>query len=57
MLQQPFDSNKMTNKQHRWQLVDDFFDAFNEHRIKRFRPGSIVAVDESIFQWYGLGGN
>ena len=42
---------------HRWKLVDDFVDAFNEYRASNYSPSDRICVDESISRWYGLGGH
>ena len=47
----------MTDEAYRWQLVDDFIDAINEHRKANFTPSGLMCVDESIVRWYGLGGH
>ena len=38
-------------------LVDDFVSAINEWKAKKFFPGSIICVDESMIRWYGIGGD
>ena len=47
----------MTSEQFRWRLVDDFVDAFNDHRASTFQPSELICVDESISRWYGKGGH
>jgi hypothetical protein len=47
----------MTHEAHRWMLVEDFVDNFNEHRKKYVKPSDTLCVDESISRWYGLGGH
>jgi len=46
-----------SHQQYRWMLVDDFINAFNDHRASMFEPSDLICVDESISRWYGLGGN
>ena len=40
---------------HRWMLVDDFIEAFNDYRAESYRPSDRICVDELISRWYGLG--
>ena len=47
----------MSDETFRWQLVDDFIHAFNQHRASNFNPCGTLCVDESIIRWYGLGGH
>ena len=47
----------MTDEEYRWQLVDDFINAFNKHRAATFEPGSVICIDEPMVRWYGLGGH
>ena len=47
----------MSDETFRWQLVDDFVSAFNQHRAMHFYPSGIICVDESMVRWYGLGGH
>ena len=42
---------------HRWKLVEDFVNNFNEYRTKLFSPSDIICADESISRWYGQGGH
>jgi hypothetical protein len=46
----------ISSEQHRWMLVDDFVQHFNQHRVDTFIPSERICVDESISRWYGLGG-
>ena len=43
-------------KAHRWMLVDNHITNFNDWRATMFKPGTMIVVDESIFRWYGHGG-
>ena len=43
-------------KAYRWMLVDDHITNFNDWRATIFKPGTMIVVDESIFRWYGHGG-
>ena len=47
----------MSDETFRWQLVDDFVAAFNQHRAAFFDPAGMLCVDESMVRWYGLGGH
>ena len=47
----------MTSEQHRWRLIDDFVDHFNEHRAQFFSPSTYICSDESLSRWYGQGGD
>ena len=38
-------------------LVDDFIAAINDWKARKFYPGSIICVDESIIRWYRIGGD
>ena len=42
---------------YRWMLVDDHIKNFNDWRATMFKPGTYIVVDESIFRWYGHGGD
>ena len=42
---------------YRWMLVDDHIANFNNWRATMFKPGTYIVVDESIFRWYGHGGD
>ena len=42
---------------HRWVLVDDFIEAFNDYREISYSPLYQICVDKSISRWYGLGGH
>lgn len=44
-----------SSTQRRWSLVQDFVDAFNEHRFANFAPSDLVCVDESMSRCYGQG--
>ena len=43
--------------EHRWMLINDMVDVFNQHREDDFIPGEWICADESISRWYGLGGH
>ena len=47
---------EMSYAEYRWLLVDDMVEIFNSHREDSFIPSEWICVDESISQWYGLGG-
>ena len=47
----------MSDETFRWQLVDDFVSAINQHRKANFEPSGMICVDESMVRWYGLGGS
>ena len=47
----------VSDTEHWWRLVDDFVYAVNTDRARRFQPGSILCIDESMIRWYGLGGS
>ena len=47
----------MSHEAYRWMLVEDFVANFNEHRQQYFCPSWHMCADESISQWYGLGGH
>ena len=47
----------MSDETFRWQLVDDFVLAINQHCKANFEPSGMICVDESIVRWYGLGGH
>lgn len=47
----------VSSEQHRWMLVDDFVDNFNDHRANFFSPSETICVDESMSRWYGQGGH
>ena len=46
-----------TEDTNRWNLVDDFVTAINEHRQMFVTPSDYICVDESMSRWYGLGGD
>ena len=48
---------EMSSEQFCWRLVDDFVEAFNDHRASAFQPSEMICVDESISRWYGKGGH
>jgi hypothetical protein len=47
----------MSHAVHRWQLVNDFVERFNDHRSANFVPSDLLYIDESISKWNGLGGH
>lgn len=47
----------MQHENYRWLLVDDFVEAFNDHRKNKFVPSELICADESISRWYGQGGS
>ena len=47
----------MSSEQHRWRLIDDFVEFFNEHRAQFFSPSTYICSDESLSRWYGQGGD
>ena len=47
----------MSHEKYRWLLVDDFVQAFNDHREYTFVPSDYICADESISRWYGQGGH
>eukprot|EP00977_Amphora_coffeiformis_P024561 scaffold16227_cov128-Amphora_coffeaeformis.AAC.1 len=47
----------VNSEDYRWMLVDDFVAYINDEREKFFHPSSELCVDESIVQWYGIGGD
>ena len=46
----------MSHKKYRWLLVDNFVQAFNDHRDFTFVPSYFICADESISRWYRQGG-
>jgi Transposase IS4 len=38
-------------------LVDDFILEFNKHQRACFHPSEKLTIDESMIQWYGIGGH
>ena len=46
----------ITNMVHRWMLVDDFIEAFNNYRASNYSLSDRICVDESISRWYRFGG-
>ena len=38
-------------------LVAGFVDPINSHRKQFVMLGHVICVDESMYQWYGLGGH
>ena len=46
-----------SNESHRWKLVEDFVNHFNEYRIQLFSPLDLICTDESISRWHGQGGH
>eukprot|EP00171_Calliarthron_tuberculosum_P006654 IDg6654t1 len=42
---------------NRWNLMDDFVTDINEYRSELVRSSDLICVDESISNWYGLGGD
>ena len=47
----------VSHAEHRWMLINDMVDIFNQHREDNFIPSEWICADESISQWYGLGGH
>jgi hypothetical protein len=43
--------------QKRWNLVNDFVEAINQHRDSCFTPSEVIRVDESVSRWYQQGGH
>ena len=41
----------------KWEDVQGFVDAINDHRQSYVHPSETICVDESISRWYGLGGD
>ena len=42
---------------HRWILVDDFIEEFNDYRSESYSHLDRLCVDELTSRWYGLGGH
>ena len=42
---------------HRWMLVDDFIEAFNDYIAASYSSSDRIRVEKSISRWYGLGGH
>ena len=47
----------ITSMAHRWMLVDDLIEAFNDYRSASYSTSDRICVDKSISRWYGLGGH
>ena len=47
----------VSDADHRWMLIDDVVDIFNQHQQDNFIPSKWICADESISRWYGLGGH
>ena len=48
----PFNNRHDLN---RWNLVDGFVTAINDHRANFVSPSDLISVDECMSRWYGLG--
>ena len=40
--------------EHKWMLINDIVDIFNQHRGDNFIPGEWTCANKSISQWHGL---
>ena len=38
-------------------LVDDHIANFNKKRASNYHPSDSICADESMYRWYGIGGN
>jgi hypothetical protein len=47
----------MSLEKYRWRLVDDFISEFNKHCHACFCPLEMIANDNSMIQWYWIGGH
>ena len=47
----------MSHEKYLWLLVDDFVQAFNDHREFTFFPSDLIFADNIISIWYGQGGH
>ena len=46
----------MSHDKHCWMLVNSFVEIFNEYRVYIIYLSHLVYIDQSIYQWYGHGG-
>ena len=53
---QPDEDACLSSVEHRWALINDFVEAFNDHRRRHVTPSERLCVDESMIRWYGIGG-
>ena len=49
--------DSVSHADHRWMLIDDMIENFNNHRASRYYPSDKICVDESMVRWYGVGGD
>jgi hypothetical protein len=47
----------MPASEYHWMLIGDMVKNFNEQREEKYNPSDKVTGDESIFKWYGSGGD
>ena len=52
---QPDEDACHSSVEHRWDLINDFLEALNEHRRRHVTPSERLFVDESMFRWYRIG--
>ena len=46
----------MLSEQYRWMLVNNFVANINGYCTRTFVPGGHLEADETVVQWYGVGG-
>ena len=53
---QPDEDACLSSVEHGWSLINDFVEAFNDHRRRHVTPSERLCVDDSMIRWYGIGG-
>ena len=46
-----------SHEAHRWEIIEDFVNNFNDYLTQIFSPSDLICADESILRWYGQGGH
>ena len=46
-----------SHEAHQWKLIEEFVTYFNYYNTNLFSPLDLICADDSIFRWYGQGGN
>jgi hypothetical protein len=54
--QPPQQQDGILSEQYRWMLVNDFVANIDEYRLRLFYPGNHLEANDTIIEWYGIGG-
>ncbi len=54
--QPPEQPEGMLSEAYCWMLINNFITNYHEYRKRMFIPGNYVEANETVIQWYGVGG-